>query len=165
MLSSSFDAQNALIKRPDIKSVTILEHPPRFDMRSQDPMSLKPELATYANNVFRQLWFESKLKHRIVLGKHNLDCSEETRLKRFKDTWNNNYDGVHMFGLAGRRAFTDSVLSILTASLPLRTAGQKPRQENYHNNSPQTRHMNAQKESFGTSYSIPVQNRFNVLGN
>ena len=43
-------AQNALIAHPDIKSIVILEHIPRFDKKS--------EFAKFANNTYQQLWFE-----------------------------------------------------------------------------------------------------------
>ena len=42
-------AQNALLSHPNLKTVTILEHPPRFDNTNMDPSSLKPKLAKYAN--------------------------------------------------------------------------------------------------------------------
>ena len=61
-------AQNALIKYPKLKTVTIMEHPPRFDNVDKDQSFLKPKLANYANDVFRQLWSSSSLKHKIVLG-------------------------------------------------------------------------------------------------
>ena len=32
----------------------------RFDIKATDPLSLKAEFAKYANNLYHQLWFESK---------------------------------------------------------------------------------------------------------
>ena len=80
-------AEKALASHPELKKVIILEHPPRYDTPEQDPLSLKSEFAKYANNIYHQLWFESKLKHKIALGQHKLECSEETRLKRFRYLW------------------------------------------------------------------------------
>ena len=82
-------ANNALTAYPEIKNVIILEHPPRFDAQEQDPLSLKPEFAKYANNLLQQLRFESKFKNKIVLGKHKLNCSEEARIERFFNVENN----------------------------------------------------------------------------
>ena len=79
-----------------IKKVIILEHPPRFDTKDKDPLSLKPEFAKYANTVYRQLWLASNLKDKIVLGKHNLDCTEKVRLDRFTDRQSKRYDGIHI---------------------------------------------------------------------
>ena len=78
-------AQNAIIANPNIKTVTVVEHPPRFDTADTDPLSIKPELAIFANSVFRQLWFESPLKHKIVLAQHKLDCSDATRQDKYTD--------------------------------------------------------------------------------
>ena len=67
-------AENVIKSYPDLKKVVILEHPPRYDMVNVDPLSLKPELAEYANTLYRQLWFESTLEGKIIVGKHNLKC-------------------------------------------------------------------------------------------
>ena len=61
-------AENLLKRKPDIKKVMILEHPPRFDAQNNDPLSLKPELAKYANSLYHQLWLSSNQKHKIVIG-------------------------------------------------------------------------------------------------
>ena len=58
------------------------------------------------------------MKDKIIIGQHNLECSEEARLDRHMDKQNNKYDGVHMYGMQGRKAYTDSVLSILISNIP-----------------------------------------------
>ena len=156
-------AQNALVTHPNIKNVVILEHPPRFDTEDKDPLSIKPELAKYANSVYRQLWFESNLKHKIVVGQHKLECSEKTRFDRFTNRMNGRYDGVHMYGAAGRKAYTDSVLSIFSSNIAAPRLRPSPADD--HSNCPQAKYMNAQKSQSERRYSVPVQNRFNVLGN
>ena len=50
-------AQNVLNMKPNIKKVVVLEHPKRYDSKIKDPMSLKAELAEYANSIYRHLWF------------------------------------------------------------------------------------------------------------
>ena len=160
-----------LIKREnDIKKVLILEHPPRFDIKSRDPLSLKPELARFANSFYQQLWFESKSKHRIVLGKHNLGCSEKVQLDRFTDRFNNRYDGIHMNSKEGKIAYTESVMCILSRHVSPHAPSLRPRpgpdSSSNQNNCAQTKPMRApQTESFSQSSSVPVQNRFTVLGN
>ena len=151
-------AQNAINAHKEIKKVVLIEHPARFDTDQQDPLSIKAELAKYANGVCRQLWFESNLKHKIVLGQHKLDCSEKIRLERFTDRSNNKYDGVHMYGELGRRAYTDSVVSILVPGLHLQTTSSDK-------SCPQTRYKESQKNNQDNRYSVPIKNRFNPLGN
>ena len=158
-------AENA-INKDNVKKVVILEHPPRFDTEDQDPLSLKPKLAKLANNFYQQLWFDSKFKHKIVLGQHNLECDEKTRTERYTDRKKNKYDGVHMYSPAGRNAYTDSVLSVLSKALSPQGPRLRPNSSNDHLNCAQTKYMNAQKARSNTQYhSVPLQNRFNVLGN
>ena len=159
-------AQNAIISNPNIKSVTVAEHPPRFDTADTAPLSIKPELAIFANSVFRQLWFESPLKHKIVLAQHKLDCSDATRQDRYTDRKSKRYDGVHMYGESGKKAYTTNVLSIVSACIATQRPGLRPRQDNYHRSCPQTKYRNEQiNKKKENRYSVPVQNRFNVLGN
>ena len=66
-------AQNAIMKHPELKKITIMEHPPRFDTADVDPLSLKPQLAKFANFMFRQMWSNSSWKQRIILGQHKLE--------------------------------------------------------------------------------------------
>ena len=74
-----------------------------------------------------------------------------------------------MYGAEGRTAYTESVSSIMCLSLPGQTPRLtlRPRQSetDNHRNCPQTKYMNAQNVKSGSKYSVPVQNRFQVLGN
>ena len=160
-------AENAILKHPEVKKVVILEHPPRFDIEEKDPLGLKPEFAKYANNMYRQLWFQSKMKDRIVIGQHKLECSEQARIDRYMNKKKNKYDGVHMYGAEGRKAYTENILSILTHNIPPPSSRLRPRPENSHKSCPQTKYMNTKqnKSHPDAEYSVPVQNRFNVLGN
>ena len=76
-------AEDIIKGENDTKKVLILEHPPRFVSGSKDPLSLKSELSRYANTLYQQMWFYSDVKHKLVLGKHNLDSSQQTRLDIF----------------------------------------------------------------------------------
>ena len=163
-------AQNVISEKPCIKKVIILDHPNRYDTKAKDPMSLKTELAKYANTTYSQLWAESSLKHKIVLGKHNLECSEEIRTDRFTDRVKNRYDGVHMYSMAGRTAYTDSVLDILSSAID-KSPRLRPRSSQV-DAAANGRNMNndnhsdcAQSRYQNKRYSVPVQNKYNVLGN
>ena len=94
-----------------------MDHPPRFDIAKDDPFSLKPKLAHYANNFLQKLWVESSHKENIMVGSHNLDCSVVARRERFTDDRTGKYDGIHMYGSSGKLAYTDSLVNILLSSL------------------------------------------------
>jgi hypothetical protein len=138
-------AENAILKHPEVKKIVILEHPPRFDIEEKDPLGLKPEFAKYANNMYRHLWFQSNMKDRIVIGQHKLECSEQARIDRYMNKKKNKYDGVHMYSVEGRKAYTESVLSIFTHNIPPPSPRLRPRPENSHRSCPQTRYKNTPK--------------------
>ena len=68
-----------------------------------------------------------------------------------------------MYGRQGRKAYTDSVLSILISNIPSQRPRLRP--EDFYRSCPQTMYMNKQTSRSGTKYSVPVQNRFSQLGN
>ena len=112
-------AEDSLKNNAQLKKVTILNHAPRFDKRDIDPMSLKPNLAIFANNYLMELWLYSPLKNKIHLGIHNLDCTGEVRRQRYTDMYSGKYDGVHMYSELGREAYMKSVLNILLSSFEI----------------------------------------------
>ena len=127
---------------------------------------MKPELARYAKTLYQQMWFDSDVKHKIVLGKHNLDCSEQTRLDIYTNRENNQYNGIHMNNHKGKRAFTKSIISILSQHAS--RLGPRPRpghSDNLNNSNKNNQMTNPKAKVYSQSSSIPVQNRFNVLGN
>ena len=56
---------------------------------------------------------ECSLKERLVIGAHNLECSGGVHEARYRDIKTGKYDGVHLYGPSGRKAFSVSVLNIL----------------------------------------------------
>ena len=136
-------AENALNNDENMKKVTIMNHAPRFDSRDVDPLSLKPKLASFANNYLLELWIDSPHKERIHIGNHDLD-------------------GVHLYGSQGRVAYTESVLDILLTSF------QTPNPAQDHISCPQA--INAKKQRLYSSVlkgspGIKTQNRFSILAN
>ena len=81
------------------------------DTKDVDPLSLKPALARYANNVFTQLWLSSKNKDKISIGQHNLATSGSgaSHDDIFKNLKTSKYDGVHFYGNSGRNIYSKSV--------------------------------------------------------
>lgn len=148
-------AQNALLKHPKLKNVTLMEHPPRFDTADKDPSSLKPQLAKFANNYLQQLWSNSSLKHKIVVGQHNLLCDGKIRQARFTRTLDKKYDGIHMYGVSGRAAYMRSVSSIISSIIQPQVPA------------PTEADMTQYTPSSGiqNNYNVKVNNVFDILGN
>ena len=117
-------AEAALEAQPSIKKVVIMTLTPRYDLPAVDPRSLKPAMAQMYNNTLGELWLDSSLKDRIVIGIHRLECAGGIREARFRDLRNRRYDGIHMYGPSGKKAYTISVLDILsTADITDSTTG------------------------------------------
>ena len=163
-------AQNAAISHPELDSIVIMEHSPRFDEPRSDPTGIKPRLAEFANNTLATLIEHSGMKDKIILGKHSLDCPPDMVNAWYCDEKTGRYDGVHLYGRRGHWAYTKSVLAILQDMLP----SLESRVPSLHKTCPQANYARAQKETqyeklFHNSrkytYSVATQNRFSILGN
>ena len=109
-------AEAALDTQPSLQKVVIMNLTPRYQMISDDPLSLKPALVLLFNNTLTELWLDSPYKQKIVIGKHNLDCTGGIREARYRDIKNQKFDAVHLFGPSGQKAYTISVLDILKSA-------------------------------------------------
>ena len=126
-----------------------------------DPCGLKPKLADFANLTLVQLWQSSPMREHIVLGKHNISRNEENKHILHTDDWTGKYDGVHLYGSQGKKLFTQSVLNILRNSLQtVRSVSAAPG----HTNCPQAKYQRSQSAR-NQVYTIPVHNKFDILGN
>ena len=47
------------------------------------------------------------------MGSHNIDCTGSIREARYRNTKTGFFDGIHLLGSSGRKAYTNSVLNIL----------------------------------------------------
>ena len=173
-------AHEALKKHPKLQSVVIMEHVPRYDLAVLDPTGLKPKLAKFANSIFAQMWNSSIMKDKIVIGKHTLECSMDRMSAWYKDDRSGRYDGVHLYGIEGRRAFTKSMLgaikSVLSSPPPRSghpSASTNPddnlseEQTQYQWTHEQSKHANRQGDNnmehsrqAQPRQSVPTQNRF-----
>ena len=104
-------AESALQNQPSLKKVVILSLTQRYDDRKTDPRGLKPILANVFNNALGELWLDSPMKDKVVIGLHNLECTGGVREARYRDV--QKYDGIHLFGPSGGKAYTISVIDIL----------------------------------------------------
>ena len=74
-------AKASLEENANLRKVIIMEHPPRFDSRHVDPISLKPSLRALANTTLYQLLDNcSSNKDKIFIGSHSLESAGHTRL-------------------------------------------------------------------------------------
>ena len=165
-------AQDALTSHPELMKVTIMNHAPRYDSSDVDPVGLKPILANFANSYFLELWLDSPLKNKIIIGSHSLECTGDEKVRRYTDERNGRCDGVHMYGRAGKAAYTDSVLNILISSIqPQNPAQQKHASQTSnddHTSCPQTNYKSKQKKLYSSAVKgksgVKTQNRFSPLG-
>ena len=105
--------ENALSNVPSLKKVVLLKQVPRYDPVDVDPLSIKPALAQLYNNTITDQWMNSKFKENIILGSHNIDCTGAIKESRYRETKSGKFDGIHLFGSSGCKAYTLSVLNIL----------------------------------------------------
>ena len=128
-------------------------------------MRLKRKLAKFANYTLAQLVQNSGMQDRIILGKHSLDITTPSAV--YRDDVTGRYDGVHMLGSHGREIFTRSVSGILRSVLPVTTTPTKHHPKYSHDTCPQAQYQKRRqaRAELSQNYSVPVNNRFNVLGN
>ena len=154
-----------------------MKQTPRYDPVSSDPLSLKPALSELFNNILTKQWISSKLKNKIFVGSHNLECSGAIQQSRYRQSKSGRFDGVHLLGNSGPKFYTLSVLNILRKaqltsseyeyhqscaqtqygyqgrnSLQLR----KQNKTRYHSDRP----ARTQQRNSRDSYTVPTYNRF-----
>ena len=126
------------IKDANVKSVTIIDHPPRSDNLNTDPFSLKQKLANFANSVLLQLWFDSPHKDKIMIESHIPDCS-----------------------------YTESVVNILLNSFQTKQSSASRHQADDHTRCPQALHYLKQRRLYSSVVAgngpIKTLNRFSPL--
>ena len=172
--------ENSARSYPNLKKIVIMKQTPRYDPPIMDPLSLKPVLSELYNKTLEECLQSSQLKDRIILGTHNIDCTGSIREARYRETKSGRFDGLHLYGSSGGKAYTNSVLNIL------RSAGMVDPDYD-HSNCQQTRYqarnrkhmknyywendVDVRRAEFGknlvdqqnTKYVIPTQNRFASL--
>ena len=132
---------NALKVQPTLSKVVIMKQIPRYDPSDVDPLSLKPALAMLFNNTLTNLWMESPDKEKIFIGIHNIECNGAIRESRYRHTKSGKYDGIHLYGSSGRKAYTLSVLNILKAAQVTSS------EHNYHQSCAQFKYQNRQNRN------------------
>ena len=101
---------NALVTHPALTKAVIMNLTPRYESVEVDPHGIKAALCRLYNDTLVQLWLSSPLKDQIHIGIHSLECAGAIKEARYR--LGNKYDGLHLYGPSGRKAYTESVLKI-----------------------------------------------------
>ena len=159
-------ATNALETHQTIEKVILMEHPPRHDTCIDDPTGLKPELAKFANVTLQHLVNTSSMKDKIIVGRHNLDFSNNMTNAIFKDNYSGRYDGIHMYGQVASTMYCRSVLRMFTSVFPNKSTNNTSDSTN--RSCEQTLYQqrtNVRSYRPHIEFSLPLRNRFEILGN
>ena len=162
-------AVKSLKSKPSLKKVIIFKQIPRYDSTQVDPLQLKPALSQIFNNTLADLWIKCPLKDRIFVGTHNIDCHGAIREARYKCTRSGRFDGVHLYGSTGTKAYTNSVLNILRNACVISADCPPCPQFQYQNRNKQNNKKQCYSWTQDTDvrnnkvYSVPTQNRFDQL--
>ena len=165
-------AEEAIGNNPNLVNVTIMNHAPRFDKRDIVPVQIKSNLASFANSYFLELWLDSPMKNKIIIGSHTLDCSGDVRQKRYTHERTNRQDGVHLYGTAGKTAYTESAINIVLSSFQTRNSvhpnqAKQTSNDDDHNSCPQAKFSKHQKRKYSSvvtgNSKVKTQNRFSPL--
>ena len=119
-------ATNAIQEQPTLKKVIIMKQIPRYDPLSVDPLGLKPVLSNLFNSTLTDLYMASTVKDKIFVGNHNIECTGAIKEARYRHTKSGKYDGIHLYGSSGTKAYTQSVLNILRAAKVVHTEYEYP---------------------------------------
>ena len=177
--------ERALSDQPSLKKVVLMKQVPRYDPPSVDPTGMKPALSELFNNTMTELWMKSTEKNRLFIGNHAIECTGAIRESRYKQSKTGKFDGIHLLGNSGQKAYTLSTLKILQAA-KLTSSEQDYHQScaQFQYQSRQMRNKNSNEKHFQQHqthkrnetnrqtdnnskqrYSVPTYSRFNVLSN
>ena len=168
---------NALKTQPTLGKVVIMKQIPRYDPTDVDPMSLKPSLSLLFNNTMTNLWMESPYKEKMFIGNHDIECNGAIRESRYRQTKSGRYDGIHLYGSSGSKAYTLSVLSILSAAhvtssehdfhlscAQYKYQSRQKKGNQWHTVKPNDRKYTGRKHYQRSSAPVPIHSRFARLG-
>ena len=140
---------NALNAHPELRKVVLMEQTPRYDPLVADPHSLKQALSQLFNDTLAQLRLACPLKDKIFVGSHSIECSGSIREARYRHTKSGRFDGIHLYGSSGMKAYTRSVLNILrSANLVSDDVNLVSDDDVYHLNCPQSLFQQKRKRNW-----------------
>ena len=168
--------ENTLKSNPRIKKAIIMKQIPRYDHIANDPQGIKSTLRQLYNDSIEKQLTNSPLKDKMILGNHELECTGAVREARYRSGMK--YDGIHMSGPSGRKAYMESVLMILRSAGLIKISPPSyfrryhnistTSQDRYHCPTQDTDYLNdrdirVKNLQSRYQYSIPTANRFSHL--
>ena len=166
--------ENALRMKPSMKKVIIMKQIPRYDRPDMDPLSIKQALSMIFNNTLTEQWRTTSFKEKIFIGNHNIECSGGVRESRYRNIQTGAFDGIHLYGSSGKKAYTNSVLNILNQAGLINQdfdhqncpqAQYQVKKNGFHNTNwtkdSDVRIISSKKQN--QEYEIPIKNRFSSL--
>ena len=106
----------AATNNPNLTKIVILKQIPRYDNFNTSPPGLKTSLSYLFNSTLDRLSSQYDLEGKLVIGDHSLSCNGAVRESRYKDTRSGRYNGIHLYGPSGSKAYTASVINILKSA-------------------------------------------------
>ena len=103
-------AINAALEHLELKQIVLMKLAPRFDS------IIKQMLSKLFNDTLDQLYESYPHKSKVFPGNHSLDCSGWIFEARYRNSQTRKFDGIHLHGPSGMKAYTTSVLSILNSA-------------------------------------------------
>ena len=137
-------AEDSLKNNPELKKVIILKSPPRYDSSAVDPCSIKSMLNQFGNTLYTNMWMGRGCPIDISIEDQNFECHGPLREKRYGNPDYLGYDGkpwdgIHMRGRLAVTHYTNSIIRILSGSIP---PTHDVRKSNFHQSCPQTQYQN-----------------------
>ena len=120
-------------------------------------------------------WKKSPLKCKLIIGNHNLDCTNGIFEARYRDIQSNRFDAIHLFGLSGIKVYSASVINILSSAKLVCTTPPKY-YDQFEHKWLQAKYVAQQKNRIsgrkdytdsGTddyNYTVPTSNKYGSLG-
>ena len=151
---------------------------PRYDPIHVDPLALKPVLSQLYNNTLTDEWMNTQYKDKISIGNHTIECTGAIKESRYRETKSGRFDGIHLYGSSGRKAYTLSMLNILkncqiTSSdfdyhqsceqYRYQERNRKYRKQNNDRQVDNRRNNRRNTYNQRTEFSLPTENRFESL--
>ena len=137
-------AVNAELKYPELKKIILMKQTPRYDSNTSKPPGLKPYLSQLFNDNLDKLCNSAQTK-KISIGNHNLDCHGGVFETRYRNSQTNKFDGIHLYGPSGVKAYTASVLNILSSAQLVVKTPPKYYDQYPHMKCPQAKYQTQQK--------------------
>ena len=157
-------ATNA-IQTHNLKQTVILSQVPRNDTLQTDPLRIKKELSQLYNDTLLQLKRSSPFSSYISLVNHRLECpTGGAYAARYRSR--RRYDGVHLYGPSGAKAYTESFLCMLRDLNLVKNPPPKFYRRYHLQNLVQSNNVmvgNRRLYSQASHYEIPISNRFDIL--